>query len=157
MALELSHRACLCQNINISVSVEIKAGLTKRRIFSTIIELCIFKDLCQHETISTHHTSVSNVNEGSYAGGETRTQEVNCQKWTSKSVASGDDKCLTAGSVANTIKLPFYVTCMQMFHLLQEIKKLFGILMASWNYEILISVILVNRGSNQTVWVCWLY
>ena len=123
----------MCQNINISVSVEIKAGLTKRRIFSTIVELHIFKDLCQHETISMHHTSVSHVNEGSYmhyAGGETRTQEVNCQRLTSKSVASGDDKCLTADLMANTITLPFYITCMQMFHLLQEIKKLSGSLMA---------------------------
>jgi len=48
-----------------------------------------------------HHTSVSNVNEGfyrHYAGGETRTQEVNCQRLTSKSVASGDDNLLDCWS-----------------------------------------------------------
>lgn len=43
LALGLSHKVCLCQNINISVSHEIKARLTRRRIFSTLVELPIFK------------------------------------------------------------------------------------------------------------------
>lgn len=109
------------------MSVEGKAGLSRGRIFSSIVELLIFKVLCQHEAISMPYTSVSHVNEGSYrhlGGEEAEIQEVNYQRFSGKLVASHEAKCLSVGFRANAIVLPFCITCLQILHLLGEFKKL---------------------------------
>lgn len=115
------------------MSVEGKAGLTRGRIFNTIVELPIFKVLCQHEAISMPHTSVSHVNEGSYRlprSEEAEIQEVNYQRFSGKLMASHEAKCLSAGFMAKAIVLPFCITCLQILHFLHEFKKLSESLMS---------------------------
>lgn len=61
-------------------------------------------------------------------------------------VASHEAKCLAAGLMANIIMLPFYITCLQILHLLHEIKKLSESLMGLCNNKIINSLKLANRG-----------